>query len=1135
MLKASQTYVLSAGDLAGHLGCAHRTNLDRAVADGATPAPPSYADPMLDALIERGRRHEKAYVERLSSQGFKVQEIGEVGVTDAAVAATQAAMAAGVDIIVQAALRQARWSGRADILRRVERPSALGAWSYEALDTKLARETAGATVLQLCLYSDLLAQAQGLTPEYAYVVTPGDGKAIEETYRVDAYLAFYRRVKRALEANLAAAPTATYPELVPACDICRWAQICDAKRHADDHPSLVAGLGRNHVNELREHGLNTLTGFAEATLEWKPRRGALATYEHLQLQAKTQLQGRIAGAPYWELIGHREGLGLARLPAPSPGDILFDFEGDAFVGVDGLEYLFGYAFRDEHGSLVYRGAWATNAVEEKQAFEDFIDFVLARQQQHPALHIYHYAAYEPAALKRLMGRYATREDELDGLLRSERFVDLLSVVRNGVRMSVESYSIKKLEPFYGYARQAILPDANRALARVQAALELNEPLDNLADDRQIVERYNEDDCRSTAALRDWLELRRDDLIATGANVQRPDPKPSEPSENVTQRAALERALTERLTAGVPVDAAQRDADQQARWLMAQLVGWHRREDKASFHELYRLKDLSPEELMDERCGLSGLVFEQEIEAGKTPVHRYRFPPQETELREGDGLRAAGGPPFGSVRSISAAERWIDIKKRKDTAGAHAIAIYEFDHVDSQSIAEAVRRIGGDIADHGMASTDRYKIARDLLLRRAPAPASGLVPIAPETLDRAAVRVIGDMSDGALPIQGPPGAGKTYTGAHMIAALVAAGKKVGVTATSHKVILHLLEETVKIGARNGATILCVHKGSDDLASPHPNITIETKSGKAATRAVLDALSATAQVVGGTAWLWAAPDAAESLDVLFVDEAAQMSLANVIAVSQASKTLVLLGDPRQLEQPSKGSHPDGADASALDHLLDGAKTITDDQGLFLAETWRLHPKICDFTSAMFYDNRLNPKAGIDVQQVTTGQRLDGAGLRFLPVTHAGNQNSSVEEVDAIKALVAETLSGQPTWVDRDGKQHALGLADILIVAPYNAQVFSLREALPNANIGTVDKFQGQEAPIVIYSMASSSAGDAPRGMEFLYSLNRLNVATSRAQAICVLVASPTLFEAECRTPRQMELANALCRYKEMATEI
>ncbi len=1135
MFKQAQDYILSAGDLTAHLACAHRTNLDRAVADGVEQSPPVYKDAMLEALMERGRRHEAAYVQRLRDQGLNVVSIDAVGVSDAAVAATLAAMGDGVDVIVQGALRHGPWTGRPDILQRIDRPSPLGSWSYQVKDTKLARETTGATVLQLCLYSDLLGHTQGLAPEFAFAVTPAESGALEEAYRVAAYSAFYRRVRRALESSLEQQPLATYPEPVGACDICRWFQICDAKRRSDDHPSFVAGLSRTHIAELRDHNLTTLTAFATAAapLPWKPKRGARETYAALQRQAKIQLDGKRSGTPTYELISYREGLGLARLPAPSKGDIFLDFEGDAYVGASGLEYLLGYVCEDETGAPVYRGLWARNPVEEKQAFEAFIDFVLERQKLYPDLHIYHYAPYEPSALKRLMGRYVTREDELDALLRSECFVDLLSVVRNGVRASVESYSIKKLEDFYGYKRKAALTDANRALTRVQAALELGVTLADLAEDCEVVERYNEDDCRSTLALRDWLETLRLELIAGGAPDARPAPKSTEASEKVTQRAARERALVDALTAGLPVDPEARSEAESAHWLLAQLVGWHRREDKSSFHENYRLQALSPEELMDERCALAGLQFEAEIEPGPTPVHRYRFPPQETELREGDSVKAAGGGSFGSVRAISAAEHWIDIKKQKATAQTHVAAIYEFEHVDSESVAKAISRIGEHVATHGL--DDAYAPARDLLLRRPPQPSSGVVRQASEALDATAVRIIGDMSEGVLPIQGPPGAGKTFTGARMIASLVAAGKKVGVTATSHKVVLHLLEEAAKAAISQGAKIRCVHKGNKDLTSPHPDIVIDTTSSKGANKKVLDRLGVDADVIGGTAWLWADADARDGVDVLFVDEAAQMSLANVIAVSQAAKSLVLLGDPRQLEQPSKGSHPDGADASALDHILGGAKTIGASQGLFLAETWRLHPKICDFTSELFYEERLEPRTGLEVQRVTTSGRLNGAGLRYLPVAHSGNQNSSIEEVAAISALVNETLAGSPTWIDRDGDEHPLDLEHILIVAPYNSQVFALRELMPNARIGTVDKFQGQEAPIVIYSMASSSSADAPRGMEFLYSLNRLNVATSRAKAICVLVASPALFEAECRTPRQMELANALCRYKELAEEI
>jgi uncharacterized protein len=267
-------------------------------------------------------------------------------------------------------------------------------------------------------------------------------------------------------------------------------------------------------------------------------------------------------------------------------------------------------------------------------------------------------------------------------------------------------------------------------------------------------------------------------------------------------------------------------------------------------------------------------------------------------------------------------------------------------------------------------------------------------------------------------------------------------------------------------------------------------------------------------------------------LFVDEAAQMSLANVLAVSHAAKTLVLLGDPRQLEQPIQGGHPDGTDVSALKHIIGEHATIGADRGLFLEETWRLHPSICAFTSELFYEGRLRSKEGLELQAVKSQRRVNASGLRYLPVAHNGNQSSSPEEAEAIKTLVEEILGSKATWVKRDGSEAPITIDDILIIAPYNAQVFELHDRLPGARVGTVDKFQGQEAPIVIYSMTTSTHADAPRGMEFLYSSNRLNVATSRARCVCILVGSPLLFEAECRTPQQMQLANAFCRYMEMA---
>jgi len=351
----------------------------------------------------------------------------------------------------------------------------------------------------------------------------------------------------------------------------------------------------------------------------------------------------------------------------------------------------------------------------------------------------------------------------------------------------------------------------------------------------------------------------------------------------------------------------------------------------------------------------------------------------------------------------------------------------------------------------------------------------------------------------------------------------------VTANSHKVIRNLIDETIRAAEVIGLDLRCCQKAAE-LEAPLPRLLfVETN------KELLQSLGRGASVGGGTAWLWAHPDAFEAVDVLFVDEAAQMSLANVLAVAQSAHTIVLVGDPQQLDQPTQGSHPDGVDLSALNHILGEQQTIPPDKGLFLEETWRLHPDICAFTSALFYAGKLRSKAGLDRLTINSPGPISGSGLRYLPVDHSGNQNCSPEEVEAIGNLVQAVLTDAATWVDRDGRERPVALDDILIITPYNAQVFEIRRRIPGARVGTVDKFQGQEAAIAIYSIATSSHADAPRGMEFLYSSNRLNVAISRAKCVSILVGSPRILEAECRTPRQMQLANAFCRFLEMAVHL
>ncbi len=714
-----QNLILSASDLVGHLNCRHLTELDVQVAIGALAKPARY-DPLLEILRERGQRHEQGFIDHLSEQGLDVSRIDGVDITDESVAETLAAMQRGDQIIVQAALRDGRWNGRADMLRRVEVASDLGPYSYEIIDTKLARETKGGTILQLCLYADLLSRMQGLAPEHVYVVAPWSDYE-PQCFRFADFAAYYRRVKGAAE-NAASVEvnTETYPDPKPHCDVCRWANACDQRRRSDDHLSLVAGITKNQISELISNGYETVEAFAEMPLPlpFKPQRGSVESFEKVQQQAAIQVEGRRSDGKKFVLLDVVAEFGLAALPAPSPGDIFFDIESDAFVGEHGLEYLFGYAVYDAKGELEYVSDWAFDRTGERAIFERFVDFVTNRRTAYPDMHIYHYGGYEAGALKRLMGRYASREDEVDNLLRGLVLVDLLSVTRNALRASVESYSLKQLEPFYDFDREVPLHNANVALTKLSAGLELEDIPSIEYATKDVVERYNRDDCISTARLRDWLEGQRNTLIETGQQVPRPEPGQEAPSQELDEQQQYVQALIERLTADMPIDPEDRTPEQQAQWILAYILGWHRRESKAVWWEFFRLRDLSADELLDEKAALSRLTFIETVDQSKTgiPTHRYSFELQDTDLRGNEDLYCVGGRKLGKVMAVSPEERTIDIKKSRATSDEHPEAVFAHTFIDPKEQAASLLRLGEYVAEHGIQGDGDYFAARELLLR-----------------------------------------------------------------------------------------------------------------------------------------------------------------------------------------------------------------------------------------------------------------------------------------------------------------------------------------------------------------------------------------------------------------------------------
>jgi len=1131
--------MFSATDIASFLACPHTATLDRAESRKQVRRP-FFENPTVELLQNLGLEHEQRYLHQLVERdGRSVVTIELDGSWENAAKTTLEAMRRGADAVYQATFFEAPWRGRSDFLLRVDNPSAFGSWSYEVVETKLARSTKAGAIVQLCFYSDLVSRIQGTEPKWMHVVLGGG--ALPERFSVQHYLAYFRKVRTEFETSWKL-ESETYPEPVEHCDICSWFPLCRERWRKDDYLSLVAGITRHQRKQLVTRGITTVASLAGLSLPVRPKferigDGAVA---RIHDQAALQLRGREAGHVLYELLHNEEPeKGLGALPQPSPADVFLDLESDPYVLDDGLEYLIGMVTVQENSraEVQYEPLWSLTRAQEKRNFEIFVGKILQRRREQPDMHIYHYAPYERTAIKRLAARHGTCIDEVDELLWSGVLVDLYSVVRQGLRASVESYSIKSLEPLYAFSRSVPLREANVALAAFETVLGLGGSQQEILGPLGTIQGYNRDDCVSAYLLRHWLEERRNDLERTnGRALPRPKPQSDKAGEEVAAHIREVRTLMARLVANLPEDDTNWTPEHRANWLLAHMLEWHRREDKAAWWEYFRLRDLSDEELQEDKNGMGGLVYSGEVGRVKQSiVHRYSFAPQDHTIGLGSDIRdprtEAG---VGTIINIDERNRTIDIKRSASSEIPHPTALVPFEIIGTNAMRDSLFRLGSWVADHGIAGTGPFQTARELLLRGKP-PALKR-PIGPpigndRRLTEAAKSVVLRLAlePSVLPIQGPPGTGKTFTGARMIVELVKQGRRVGITAVSHKVISNLLLEVCKTASENSLSLKAVQKAKEEDQCEHSMVTQAKNNG-----AVAAALaSGKASVAAGTVWLWAREEMTSSVDVLFVDEAGQMSLANALAISQAATSVVLLGDPQQLDQPQRGIHPNGADVSALGHLLDGRATIGPDRGLFLEKTLRLHPAICAFTSELFYDGRLQPRPENETQRLNTQSPLDGVGLRFAPVEHSMNQNESPEEAEKIVELIDTLLGSEATWTNKNGETRTLRIEDILVVAPYNAQVAALASRLrAGARVGTVDKFQGQEAPIVFYSMATSTPDDAPRGMEFLYSLNRLNVAVSRARCVAVLVACPDLFQVHCKTPRQIELANAFCRYLEMA---
>ena len=1095
---------LSASDLIRFAACPHASRLDLDFLSGIGPEP-AEDDQEAQILGALGTQHELAYLQELESEGqvcINVPTEAGMGASfERHLQVTREALSRKPDVIYQGALANEHWGGYVDFLVRVRHPSKLGDYAYEIVDTKLGRSPEPAHILQLVVYSDLLAEVQGRMPDSMHVQLGSNERA---SYRVTEFVHYVRAMQGRLESLVARTPS-TRPVPCKLCDTCRWRIHCANEWEQTDSLFQVAGIRKDQVSKLEKTGVTTMTALANC--DASPSTLAPRTLADLKLQATLQVKRR-RGTPEVITRPLQPGKGFDLLPRPQEGDLFYDIEGYPHYreqGIEGLEYLHG--IWDGQG---FTDFWAHNHSEEKQALEDLFAFFSRRIQLNPALRIYHYAPYEMTALRRITTRYGVGETTLDNWQREGRFVDLYSVVRGGIIASEKSYSLKDLEAFYVMPRQGAVTTSGGSVLAYYDWLQMDRDDPEAIALLKELRDYNEIDCISTERLRDWLLT-----IRPVESTWRPLGTP------VTEHSQKDESEFEAVRA--TLNSATHLTDRRRR-LLYDLRLFHKRESKTVAWAVFDASQKTdPELIRDAEC-LALLSAVSPIQPVKRSVKRtYQFPEQPTKLSAGSRRQIfTDDDTFQPVEilDLDRRVRSVTLKTSESKAAilAQRLSLLPNWAIGTKPIQQAIQAVLDD-----QVGPVTNKVAEALLSRSAPRfkDTSPLNQSYPNVAD-ALIAAVTAMDQTVLTVQGPPGTGKTYVTARAVLALAKKGHRIAVTSNSHEAILNVLIECADLledGWRDLSLdqVSLVHKAGRGESRKDERIRTAKSNS--------DPQLSKASVVGGTAWLFCRDDlATKPFDYLFVDEAGQVSLANLLGMTRCAHNVVLVGDPCQLPQVIQGAHPFPANQSCLEWMLGDDRLVREDQGLFLGESWRMHPDLCEFISEQFYEGRLRAHSSTSRQKIQA-PRFPTAGVFRVDVHHENCAQVSDLEVDVIQQLVAHLLKGQ--WTDRLGQKQSIVASDIIIVAPFSAQVNALRSALPDAiRVGTVDKFQGQEAAIAIVSMTSSSGEDAPRGFDFLLSRERINVALSRGKVLSLAVASPRLMASQCHTVQQLRLVNALC---------
>lgn len=1111
-------HVITPTKVTAWLACPHYLTLEKKVHAGTLKRPSGNRGAYADLLREKGEAHETACLSRLLGQGKRVEKVDQRDDGE-----TFAAWVSRVgdpferddwDYLYQMPFIHDGMRGIADFIERIEEPGT-GVVRFEPVDAKLARaEAKPGHILQLCFYADAIETMTGSAPEEMQIWL-GSGKS--ERLRVDEFRPYWRRVRQRLFSALDADPSAdTAPEPCAFCQFCDFNKMCEQQWRDERSLVLVANIRAPERSALAAADVLTLDQLAEAAAPIDGIRSDRCDW--LIRQAGLQRSGEQEATVPFEVLGPPGSsenddfvVDHHRLPKPDIGDVYIDFEGHPFwTAAEGLFFLFGLLEHRSDGKWHFEAKWAHDKSSERAQAADLIDYLFRRRQQFPEMHIYHYNHTERTTLESLADGQLGAEKQMRELVDTGAFIDLYRVTLNSIQIGEPSYGLKHVEKLTDFQRGHGIDKGAGAVLRYEEYLETND-----RGALQAIAQYNEDDVRATHALHTWL------------NQHRPSGLDWRPSylENEIKTGEVENRVVALHASGDP-----------AKHFLGDVLGYWLREMRANLApRLSKLSDPDADLLVDPEV-ITGLRFIGDIDRTGPRVKvktakRFSFPPQELDKLESEGGSVMCSTPERkkityTYENLDPEAGCIDLVWNKEVqeAGLLPQNVVLDDWVSNKTKSDALLGFADDV----IAGRPAHPVTLSILGRQG-ARFNGSGP-----RDGLFTERLGDMrawvtqlDESYVAIQGPPGAGKTYTAAHLIYTLIKSGQRVGITAFGHHAIDNLVDEVLEIFLQSDEAELlhAVRKPPSGKLTPERQRVTLSDANKTCAKPEFN-------LVAGTTWLFSSRALLDNpVDVLVVDEAGQLALADTLAASLAARNVLLVGDPLQLSQVTQAKHPNGSGASVLDHVLDGELTIPRSRGVFLAETYRMHPDVCAFISEQIYQGRLRSSDSCSRQTTVAG-----TGLRWLRAEHAGNSTSALEEADLIVAEILR-LIGTP-WTNQLGEVRPLETRDFMVVAPYNRQRRLIRDSLrrhpqiADVPVGTVDKFQGKQAAVVFFSMTTSSGDLIVRGIEFLFSRNRLNVAVSRARSLAYLACTEDLLNTRAGDVEDMRLISTLNAFVEYA---